>query len=104
MRNNQPVTQKLYNIPQHYRLISSTDKRGVISHCNDEFVEVSGFSRDELIGKNHNIVRHPDMPPGVFGEMWDTLSAGNIWMGLVKNRRKNGDHYWVSAENNVMFV
>lgn len=97
MRNNQPVTQKLYTIPQHYRLISSTDKRGVITHCNDEFVEVSGFSSDELIGKNHNIVRHPDMPPGVFREMWDTLSAGNIWMGLVKNRRKNGDHYWVSA-------
>ncbi len=97
MRNNQPVTQKLYSIPKQYRLISSTDKRGIITHCNDEFVEVSGFERDELIGKNHNLVRHPDMPPGVFREMWETLSAGKIWMGLVKNRRKNGDHYWVSA-------
>lgn len=97
MRNNQPVTQKLYAIPKHYRLISSTDKRGIITHCNDEFIEVSGFEKSELIGKNHNLVRHPDMPPGVFREMWETLSSGKIWMGLVKNRRKNGDHYWVSA-------
>lgn len=97
MRNNQPVTQKEYKYPSHYRLISSTDKRGVIQHCNDDFVEVSGFERDELIGKNHNLIRHPDMPPSVFKEMWATLESGKCWLGLVKNRRKNGDHYWVSA-------
>lgn len=97
MRNNQPVTQKEYKFPSHYRLISSTDKRGIITYCNDAFVEVSGFDRDELITKNHNLVRHPDMPEAVFKEMWQTLQAGRIWMGLVKNRRKNGDHYWVSA-------
>lgn len=97
MRNNQPVTQTQYKIPNHYRLISSTDKRGVITHCNQQFEEVSGYDYDELIGKNHNIIRHPDMPPGVFREMWKTLEAGNIWMGLVKNRCKNGDYYWVSA-------
>lgn len=97
MRNNQPVTQKEYTFSSSLRLISSTDKRGVITHCNDAFVEVSGFERDELIGKNHNLVRHPDMPPSVFKEMWTTLAAGKVWMGLVKNRRKNGDHYWVSA-------
>ena len=97
MRNNQPVTQKEYKFPKHYRLISSTDKRGIIKYCNDAFVEVSGFDREELINKNHNLVRHPDMPEGVFKEMWQTLQAGRIWMGLVKNRRKNGDHYWVSA-------
>ncbi|APD95593.1 chemotaxis protein [Alteromonas mediterranea] len=97
MRNNQPVTQKEYKFPTHHRLISSTDKRGVIQHCNDEFVEASGFSRDELIGKNHNIIRHPDMPSPVFKEMWRTLESGQSWLGLVKNRRKNGDHYWVSA-------
>lgn len=97
MRNNQPITQKLYTIPNNYRLISSTDKRGVITHCNTEFIEVSGFEKEELIGKNHNLVRHPDMPSGVFREMWKTLESGKIWMGLVKNRRKNGDHYWVSA-------
>ncbi len=97
MRNNQPVTQREYQFPSDYRLISSTDRRGVLQHCNDEFEEVSGFSRDELIGKNHNIIRHPDMPPAVFKEMWATLQSGKNWMGLVKNRRKNGDHYWVSA-------
>ena len=89
MRNNQPVTQKEYKFPTHHRLISSTDKRGVIQHCNDEFVEVSGFSRDELIGKNHNIIRHPDMPSPVFKELWRTLESGQSWLGLVKNRRKN---------------
>ena len=97
MRNNQPVTQKEYKFPKHYRLISSTDKRGIIKHCNDEFIEASGYSREELIGKNHNLIRHPDMPPAVFKEMWRTLESGRCWLGLVKNRRKNGDHYWVSA-------
>lgn len=97
MRNNQPVTQKEYKFPEHHRLISSTDKRGVIKHCNKEFVEASGYSREELIGKNHNLIRHPDMPPAVFKEMWQTLESGKCWLGLVKNRRKNGDHYWVSA-------
>lgn len=97
MRNNQPVTQKEYKFPPHHRLISSTDKRGVIQHCNSEFVEASGYTREELIGKNHNLIRHPDMPVPVFKEMWRTLESGQSWLGLVKNRRKNGDHYWVSA-------
>ncbi|WP_421132775.1 methyl-accepting chemotaxis protein [Alteromonas sp. A079] len=97
MRNNQPVTQREYKFPTDYRLISSTDRRGVIKHCNKEFIEASGFSKEELIGKNHNLIRHPDMPPSVFKEMWSTLESGQCWLGLVKNRRKNGDHYWVSA-------
>ncbi|WP_394222413.1 methyl-accepting chemotaxis protein [Alteromonas gracilis] len=97
MRNNQPVTQKEYKFPKHHRLISSTDRRGVIQHCNSAFVETSGYSREELIGKNHNLIRHPDMPAPVFKEMWRTLESGKSWLGVVKNRRKNGDHYWVSA-------
>lgn len=97
MRNNQPVTQKERTVPQGYRLISSTDARGVIQHCNNEFVEVSGYSREELIGAPHNILRHPDMPTSVFKHMWDTIKNGKPWMGLVKNRCKNGDHYWVST-------
>lgn len=97
MRSNQVITQKEYKFPRHHRLISSTDKRGVIQHCNDEFVEASGYKREELIGKNHNVIRHPDMPSLVFKEMWRTLESGNCWVGLVKNRRENGDHYWVSA-------
>lgn len=97
MRINQPNTGKEHIFPANYRLISSTDTRGNIIHCNQEFVDVSGFSREELIGSAHNIVRHPDMPPQVYKAMWETLKAGEPWMGLVKNRRKNGDHYWVSA-------
>ncbi|MBU2980091.1 PAS domain-containing methyl-accepting chemotaxis protein [Alteromonas sp. C1M14] len=97
MRNNQPVSQVLYPLSPESRLISSTDTRGVIVHCNDAFTQASGFPKEELIGKNHNVIRHPDMPSMVFKEMWDTLRSGRIWMGLVKNRRQNGDHYWVSA-------
>nr|WP_136252154.1 PAS domain-containing methyl-accepting chemotaxis protein [Ningiella ruwaisensis] len=97
MKRNASVTNTEYKFSKAQRLISSTDARGVITHCNDDFVEVSGFTRDELIGKNHNIVRHPDMPKAIFKEMWDTLKQGQVWMGLVKNRRKNGDYYWVSA-------
>lgn len=97
MRNNQPVTQKEYRFPHTDRLISATDKHGRITHCNDAFVRTSGYEREDLIGQPHNLIRHPDMPAPVFKEMWETLQAGNIWMGLVKNRRADGDHYWVSA-------
>src|SRR5690554_3211136 len=97
MRNNQPVTQREYTFPDHQRLISATDTRGVIRYFNNAFREVSGFSAEELTGSPHNIVRHPDMPPAVYENMWRTLKQGKPWMGLVKNRRKNGDHYWVSA-------
>ena len=93
MRNNQPVTQTEYRFPENQRLISSTDRRGNIEYVNNAFLEVSGFSHDELIGAPHNIVRHPDMPPAVYENMWQTISQGKPWMGLVKNRRKNGDYY-----------
>jgi aerotaxis receptor len=97
MKDNRPITQKERHIPDEYRLISSTDRKGVITHCNDDFVEVSGYTRAELIGSPHNILRHPDMPAVVFENMWRTIKKGQPWMGLVKNRCKNGDHYWVSA-------
>lgn len=97
MKDNGPITQKERNIPDNYRLISSTDRKGIITHCNDDFVEVSGYDRKELIGSPHNILRHPDMPAAVFEDMWRTIKRGHPWMGLVKNRCKNGDHYWVSA-------
>ncbi|WPC06974.1 PAS domain-containing methyl-accepting chemotaxis protein [Pseudomonas benzenivorans] len=97
MRNNQPVTQRERSFPAQQRLISTTNAKGQITYCNETFIEISGFSRDELIGAPHNLVRHPDVPPAVFEHMWQTLKQGKPWMGIVKNRCKNGDHYWVNA-------
>jgi aerotaxis receptor len=97
MRNNQPITQRERTFPAQQRLISTTDARGVITYCNDAFVDISGFSKDELVKAPHNTVRHPDVPAAVFEHMWHTLKQGLPWMGIVKNRCKNGDHYWVNA-------
>ena len=97
MRNNQPITQRERTFPAQQRLISTTDAKGVITYCNDAFVEISGFSREELMRAPHNLVRHPDVPPAVFDHMWTTLKKGLPWMGIVKNRCKTGDHYWVNA-------
>ncbi|MCA8757751.1 PAS domain-containing protein [Klebsiella pneumoniae] len=68
-----------------------------MTYVNPDFIKISGFTEEELLGQPHNIVRHPDMPPAAFEHMWSTLKSGRSWMGLVKNRCKNGDHYWVSA-------
>ncbi|AYC32659.1 PAS domain S-box protein [Pseudomonas cavernae] len=97
MRNNQPITQRERTFPAQQRLISTTDLKGQITYCNDDFVAISGFSRDELLHAPHNTVRHPDVPPAVFAHMWTTLKKGRPWMGIVKNRCKSGDHYWVNA-------
>ncbi|RMT74015.1 Aerotaxis receptor Aer [Pseudomonas savastanoi pv. nerii] len=97
MRNNQPITQHERTFPAEQRLISTTDTRGTITYCNDAFVDISGYSEAELLGAAHNTVRHPDVPPAVFEHMWTTLKTGQPWMGIVKNRCKNGDHYWVNA-------
>ena len=97
MRTNLPVTQREYAFPDQQRLISATDLKGQITYCNDIFAEVSGYSRGELIGAPHNLIRHPDVPASVFGHMWATLRDGKPWMGIVKNRRIDGDHYWVNA-------
>jgi aerotaxis receptor len=97
MRTNLPVTQKEQRFSSDEKLVSTTDLDGNIIHCNDVFVKISGYSRNELIGQPHNLVRHPDMPEAAFKILWDTIRAGKPWMGLVKNRCKNGDHYWVNA-------
>jgi aerotaxis receptor len=97
MRSNLPVTQREYEIPGDATLMSTTDVNSHITYANDAFVAVSGFSREELQGLPHNIVRHPDMPAEAFADMWATLKGGEPWTALVKNRRKNGDHYWVRA-------
>ncbi len=97
MRQNLPVTQHERTFPSEQRLISPTNTSGHIQYCNQAFVEISGYTRDELINQPHNLVRHPDMPPAVFQGMWEYLKAGKCWMGIVKNRCKNGDFYWVNA-------
>ncbi len=97
MRLNQPVTQRPYEIPDVATLMSTTDTRSHLTYANDAFVQASGFSSEDLVGQPRNIVRHPDMPPAAFADMWATLKAGEPWTALVKNRRQNGDHYWVRA-------
>ncbi len=97
MRVNLPVTNNEYPINDGDLILSVTDTKGRITYVNQTFIEVSGFEREELIGKAHNIVRHPDMPPEGFEDLWKTLQSGKPWTGLVKNRRKNGDFYWVVA-------
>ena len=97
MRSNGSITQKEYVLHDGTTLVSTTDLQSHITYCNPAFVEVSGYEPAELIGQPHNLVRHPDMPAEAFRDMWATLKTGEPWTALVKNRRKNGDHYWVRA-------
>lgn len=97
MRINLPVTQKEVVYADGESIVSVTDLKGKIVHCNHAFVEISGFTREELIGQPQNIIRHPDMPAEAFRDLWDTIGKGSPWKAFVKNRCKNGDHYWVSA-------
>ncbi|WP_249979258.1 methyl-accepting chemotaxis protein [Vreelandella olivaria] len=97
MRNNQPITQREYVLDDEAVLISRSDAKGNVTYANAGFVEVSGYSRDELVGAPHSLIRHPDMPEAAYADLWNTIQAGATWQGVVKNRRKNGDHYWVSA-------
>lgn len=97
MRDNGPVTGHEVLVKDGEELVSATNTKGVITFCNDTFCNIAGFEHDELLHKAHNLVRHPDMPEAAFQLMWDRLKAGKSWMGIVKNRCKNGDHYWVDA-------
>lgn len=97
MRVNMPITNVERVMRDGEYIVSRTDTRGVITYVNPYFVEISGFSEAELIGAPHNIIRHPDMPAEAFKDLWETVQAGKPWTGIVKNRCKNGDHYWVLA-------
>jgi aerotaxis receptor len=97
MVENFPVTQQEYDYPSENILVSTTDLQGRITHCNHAFEATSGFGYEELIGQPHSMVRHPDVPPEAFYDLWATVGRGRPWTGIVKNRRKNGDHYWVVA-------
>ena len=97
MRSNLPITNQEYVLKETETIVSKTDLHGNITYVNDDFLRISGFTAEELIGQPHNIVRHPEMPEAAFADMWRNLRAGKAWTGLVKNRCKNGDHYWVEA-------
>jgi methyl-accepting chemotaxis protein len=97
MRINMPVTQNEIKLAPGQTIVSKTNPKGVITYVNRDFIEISGFTEPELIGQAHNIIRHPDMPQAAFKDLWDTVRAGRPWRGMVKNRCKNGDHYWVEA-------
>ncbi len=97
MKVNEPVTNNEVKMREGSILVSKTNLKGVITYCNKEFMEISGFSYDELMGKNHNLVRHPDMPSEAFQSLWDDLNKKIPWTAPIKNRAKNGDYYWVNA-------
>jgi len=97
MRTNLPVTTVEYPITDETLIVSKTDTKGRLTYFNDQFIDAAGFTEAELMGQPHNIIRHPDMPPEAFADLWATLKAGKPWAGAVKNRRKNGDFYWVLA-------
>ena len=98
MKINHPVTSNELFLDPQRPIVTKTDLKGAITYANRAFIEISGFDEHELLGVNHNIVvRHPDMPPEAFADLWETVKVGKPWRGLVKNRAKNGDFYWVEA-------
>jgi aerotaxis receptor len=97
MKDNGPVTQREHVLPEGVTLVSTTDLDSRITYCNPAFIQASGYDREELLGQPHHMIRHPDMPAEAFRDMWATIRSGQPWSAMVKNRRKNGDHYWVVA-------
>ena len=97
MKKNLPVTGLEEDYSESTNILSTTCPKGSIRYVNEDFVKISGFSEEELLTHNHNIVRHPDMPPAAFGDLWKNIKQEKSWMGVVKNRCKNGNHYWVNA-------
>jgi len=91
------VTERESPFPEGRLIVSRTDPEGIITHVNQSFVDMSGYTREELLGAPHYILRHPDMPPVAFKGLWDTLARGEKWQGFVKNLRKDGGFYWVKA-------
>jgi len=103
MKNNQPVSNNEVYMREGSVIVSRTDLKGLITYINQDFLDISGFTEIELIGKSHNVVRHPDMPAAAFQDLWETSKLGKPWVGMVKNRCKNGDHYWVEANVTPVF-
>ena len=97
MRINQPISGRAVPVDSNANILSTTDPRGFITHANEEFIRISRYPREEVIGQPHNLLRHPEMPRRAFDDMWRALRDGRSWIGMVKNRCKDGDHYWVKA-------
>ena len=104
MKINKLVTDKEIQLDPNAEIISTTNLKGITESANEDFVNISGFSREEIEGKNHNLVRHPDMPAEAFADLWVHLKANKPWIGIVKNRCKNGDNYWVDAYVSPMYI
>jgi len=101
MRRPEPIDEE-YRFSDGL-IVSSTDLKGIITYANRKFCEIAGYTKQELTGKNHNIVRHPDMPKAAFKELWDTIQDGKEWTGIVKNLRKDGKYYWVYSHIAPLF-
>ena len=97
MKINMPITNVEHALTETDFIVTKTDLKGVITYANEDFIQISGFTKEELLGASHNIIRHPDMPVEIFDDLWKSMKAGRPWTGIVKNRCKNGDFYWVFA-------
>lgn len=97
MRNNQPVTQKERQLRANATLVSKTNTKGVITYSSKDFSEISEYTPEQMVGEPHNMIRHPDIPPAVYGDLWSRIKSGHPWRGILKNRSSSGDHYWVEA-------
>lgn len=97
MKKNLPITNNEAPYPEGEEIISTTSLKGIITSFNPTFQKISGFEDDELLDKNHNVIRHPEMPPAAFDDLWKAMKSNHHWMGIIKNRVKNGDHYWVDG-------
>ena len=97
MKKNLPVTDIENEILDTDFLISQTDLKGKIAYVSPDFCRISEFTSDEMVGKPHNIIRHPDIPPAMYQDMWKTIQSGKPWNGVIKNRAKSGNYYWVEA-------
>lgn len=97
MRQNFPVTKNEVEFQEGTKITSKTDLKGIITYVNEDFLRISGYTEKEVMGQPHNLIRHPDMPKAAFQDLWDTIKTQHSWIGIIKNRCKNGDYYWVDA-------
>ncbi|RXJ85480.1 PAS domain-containing protein [Arcobacter cloacae] len=91
------MNEKEIKLCKKIMIVSETNEKGIIKYANDDFCKIAGFTKEELIGNPHNLVRHKDMPKAAFEDLWNTIKSGKIWKGIVKNRTKDGGYYWVNA-------